>query len=1204
PAPARAAWAETRAGCVAADCHAGIEEMHQSPAVKLGCTECHGGDATAALKEKAHVQPRFPKAWPTSANPPRAYTLLNREDPAFVRFVNPSDLRAAPVTCGRSGCHPSEVERVSRSMMTTGAMLWGAALYNNGAFPLKDYRFGESYAPDGSPRRLFSVPPPTPEETRLKGVLPFLDPLPRFEIAQPGNVLRVFERGGRFVPEVGLPIREEEPGRPDPRLSTRGFGTLVRTDPVFLGLQKTRLLDPMLSFPGTNDHAGDYRASGCAACHVVYANDRDAVHSGPYAPHGNRGQAAGTDRAIPRGESGHPIRHTFTRAIPTSACMVCHMHPGTAFVNTYLGTTWWDQETDGEALYPPEPARVSPRERRDRLDANPEEASLRGKWSDPEFLAEVSLLNPTLRGTQFADYHGHGWIFRKVYKQDRKGNLLDAAGTVVPHDAPDKFQRAVHLRDIHLEKGMHCVDCHFEQDSHGDNRLYGETRNAVEIDCVDCHGTVRERARLTTSGPASAGGKALAALTTPSGRRRFQRFGDRIVQRSMVEPSLEWEVSQVLDSITPSSPSYNERSRLAKTLRRDGAAWGDVPADPLALAHPDEEMTCFACHSSWVTSCFGCHVPMKANEKTPLLHDDGRQLRNWTSYNPQVVRDEVFMLGIDGTVTGRRIAPVRSSSAVLVSSQNQNRDWIYAQQQTVSAEGYSGQVFNTHVPHTVRRVETKTCTDCHVSRDGDNNAIMAQLLGLGTNAVNFMGRRAWVAAGHDGVEAITVTEIEEPQAVIGSRLHELAYPGRFARHQERGGALAESHHHDGRDTLSVALRGEYLYAADGPGGLRVFDVAAIENKGFSERIVTAPVSPLGQDTRVPTRFATAVASPSTLAVDPARTRRPENEEQPIHPFYAYLYVTDRHEGLILVNAATLLDGDPRNNFLERALTFNPHGVLDGAVNLTLAGHVAYVLCDRGLVAVSLDDPLRPRVTAEVGTPHLDRPLAAAVQFRYAFVVDARGLKVLDVTDLERPAPVAGSALTLEGALNLYVARTWGFVAAGPRGLAIVDLEKPERPRLDRFFDAGGVMNDVRDVKVAMTNVSLFAYVADGENGLRVVQLTSARDTPGHYGFSPPLSPRLIASRRTHGPALALSKGLDRDRSVDESGHQVAVFGRRGARPFTRTEMERMYLRGGRLYTVTDLPPGPPRPFALPPPGPPVPEPVIERPTRPRAETRR
>jgi len=108
----------------------------------------------------------------------------------------------------------------------------------------------------------------------------------------------------------------------------------------------------------------------------------------------------------------------------------------------------------------------------------------------------------------------------------------------------------------------------------------------------------------------------------------------------------------------------------------------------------------------------------------------------------------------------------------------------------------------------------------------------------------------------------------------------------------------------------------------------------------------------------------------------------------------------------------------------------------------------------------------------------------------------------------------------------------------------------------------------------MTNVSLFAYVADGRNGLRVVQLTSPEDTPGHYGFSPKPTPRLIATHHTRGEALAVSEGLDRDRAADESGNQLSVFGRRGARPFNLGEMQRMYLKavGGKpgLYSVPEI----------------------------------
>src|SRR5205814_1668291 len=144
-----------------------------------------------------------------------------------------------------------------------------------------------------------------------KGVAPFLDPLPRYEISQPSNVLRIFERGGRFPIEIGIPERDEDPGKPRTRLSTRGLGTLNRTDPVFIGLTKTRLLDPTLNFLGTNDHPGDYRSSGCTACHVVYANDRSPVNSGPWARAGNQGLSRNPDPTIRKDERGHPIEHRF-----------------------------------------------------------------------------------------------------------------------------------------------------------------------------------------------------------------------------------------------------------------------------------------------------------------------------------------------------------------------------------------------------------------------------------------------------------------------------------------------------------------------------------------------------------------------------------------------------------------------------------------------------------------------------------------------------------------------------------------------------------------------------------------------------------------------------------------------------------------------------------------------------------------------------
>ena len=1189
-------------GCTSCHGLTDAPSMHTSGAVQLACVDCHGGKSDVQkpansdkgsplyeqAKKQAHPRPRTNLFGKSSANPVRPYAEWLKEDKEYIKFVNPGDLRVAAETCG--SCHAKETRAVRTSMMTHGGMLWQAALYNNGGYPYKNARFGESYSADGKPQTITMYPAPDKELTRTKGVLPQLEPLGRWEVSQPGNILRVFERGGGPRSDLGNPNPEEEPGLPDDKLSDRGLGTLLRTDPVFLGLQKTRLLDPLLSMPGTNDHPGDYSHSGCTACHVIYANDRSPVHSGPYAGYGNQGRSAQIDPTIPRNESGHPIKHELTRAIPTSQCIVCHIHPGTNMVATYLGYLWWDNETDGEHMYPEKQKNPTDEERYQSWLANPEGAAAKGKWGDLAFLEKIGTpeFNAQLQHTQFADFHGHGWVFRAVYKRDRKGNLLDAKDNIVPADSKNKFNEAVHLKDIHLEKGMHCTDCHFEQDSHGDGNLYGETRNAVEIDCVDCHGTIQQKATLRTSAAAAPkGGHDLALLRTSGGQRRFYWENGKLYQRSTVDPKqAPWEVVQVIDTITPGNEHYSEASRLAKTMLKDGSTWGAAEKDETKLAHANTRMTCYTCHSSWTTSCFGCHLPMYANAKKPMLHNEGLTTRNYTSYNFEVLRDDIYMLGVDGTVTGHRIAPTRSTCAVVVSSQNANRDWLYYQQQTISAEGYSGFGFSPYYPHTVRAKETKVCTDCHVSQKGDNNAWMAQLLMQGTNLVNFMGRYVYVAEGDAGLDAVTVAEHDDPPAIYGSDLQKIAYPSNFAKFEKHERELEESDHHAGSTVLDLQARGEYLYAAMGKGGFRIYDIANIDNKNFSEKITTAPVSPLGQRFYVKTKYATAVGSPSTLAVDPLRNHIPENEETSPALFYGFLYVTDLEEGLVIIGdpdlkskspgVLTLLDGNPRNNFLKRAGAFNPGGVLKGARRITLAGSFAYILCDKGLVVVDLADPLHPKVTAQIGAPDLIEPQGVAVQFRYAFVVDKKGLKVLDTTSLASPHVVPGAHLTLTDARNIYVARTYAYVAGGKQGMVIVDVEKPEHPRVDQIYGAGGKISDARDIKLGMTAASAFAYIADGAGGMKIVQVFAPNDNPNYLGFSPRPTPKLIAVFRTKGPALAISKGIDRDRGVDESGNQVTVFNRRGSRPFNKQEMERMYLRSGQLYTVTNAPPGPPR----------------------------
>jgi len=1343
PSPRTQDWNEAEAksaGCQSCHTDSDAHTMHRSPAVVLGCTDCHGGNPAITVpastlgandpsyvtaRDQAHVLPRYPDSWhwPSSANPGRTYTLLNREAPEFVRFVNPSDYRAVRDSCG--ACHIEIIEAAERSIMSTGAMLWGGGAYNNGIIPFKNYLFGEAYTRDGQPARIQSpIGGQISSEQRARGVLAEMYPLPTWHVVPPGDIFRVFERGGRNIStqfaEVGLPNptgsiqRLEEPGRPDLRQSNRGPGTGLRVSIPILNIHKTRLNDPFMWFMGTNDQPGDYRHSGCAGCHVVYANDREPRHSLTYSEHGRDGQTATVDPAIrdlvqrrsghggeedhaggttaeghagtngqeenaaheaPADsnhtavrERGHPIRHVFTRAIPTSQCMTCHMHQPNIFLNSYLGYTMWDYESDADLMWPgPEnrlPARNAEEEELFRhqaypnqeqvhavLDRNPEGAAPRGLWADVEFLREVyDRVNPLARHTQFADYHGHGWNFRAILRRDRQGNLVDADGNIIPPDDPDTFRRdgeglfapvgtnpgrSVHMMDIHAERGLQCADCHFSRDAHGNGFLYGEVANAIEIGCRDCHGSAREYANLRTSNVAAPPrGTNLELIRNEDGRRRFEwmeRDGRRVlIQRSIVDPNLEWEVSQVRDSADASlppcvasgdqatqGPCFNIRSARAKLMSRSGAETGQflfgegVPDGE--LAHPEGEMACFTCHLSWTTSCAGCHLPIEANNRYVSHHYEGGETRNFATYNPQVARDEMFQLGRHQTTKGNIIAPVRSTSALILSSTNVNRERIYVQQPPIASSGFSSQAFAPHFPHTVRRTETKTCTDCHLSENNDNNAIMAQLLLHGTNFVNFVGLHAFSGL-EGGFQATRVTEWDEPQAVIGSYLHRYAYPDYWRLHVDRNGRelvewtrgetfdenlSGETHALEQFANIvqgtrgpvrCLQHRGEYMFVAEGDGGFMVYDIASVGNKGFSERIVTAPVSPLGQDTRVSSRNATCMALPTNQPIRPdrndamAQTVRPqpdggtislleENQEQRFHAIYNYAVVTDSEEGLFLVNVNTLADGEARNNFLRRATlasggaAWNENGVLNGARHIILAGHYAYIAADAGLVVVDLDDPLQPH---HVTTLPLTDARASALQFRYLWVTDAEGLKLFDVTDLAAPRAVPGATVPLENAQRIYLARTYAYVAAKHQGLAIIDVTNPERPAAPTFVTFDGQMNDVEDVIVASTNASLFAYVADGRNGVKVVQLTSPDSQPAFYGFSPRPVPELIAWARTPSPALSLAKGLDRDRGVDETGGQIAVFGRLGSRPFNRQEMERLFLNSRRLpYRVSD-----------------------------------
>jgi len=95
---------------------------------------------------------------------------------------------------------------------------------------------------------------------------------------------------------------------------------------------------------------------------------------------------------------------------------------------------------------------------------------------------------------------------------------------------------------------------------------------------------------------------------------------------------------------------------------------------------------------------------------------------------------------------------------------------------------------------------------------------------------------------------------------------------------------------------------------------------------------------------------------------------------------------------------------------------------------------------------------------------------------------------------------------MHGAHSIYLARTYAYVAAGKKGLVILDIENPEKMKIDQTFDADGCITTVTMSNSASLTRANSPTSRDGKNGLRVVQLTSP-ETSGQLGLQPAAASR-------------------------------------------------------------------------------------------------
>lgn len=300
-------------------------------------------------------------------------------------------------------------------------------------------------------------------------------------------------------------------------------------------------------------------------------------------------------------------------------------------------------------------------------------------------------------------------------------------------------------------------------------------------------------------------------------------------------------------------------------------------------------------HLSWTTSCAGCHLPIQANWKTEHQHYEGGETRNYASLTPRWRMTTCSSWASTARSRASKITPVRSSSALILSSTDVDREKIYIQQAPIAASGFSSQAFAPHYPHTERKTETKTCSDCHVNDDDQNNAIMAQLPAAGHQLCELRGLQRLGRHHETHREAVQVTGVGPRTPGSNQQLPaEYACPGLVPEPPDREGAVE-----DGATTapppaqMHTVVRASCLFVSEGAAH------AGVRRGQHRQQGRVAPSSVRrsrgwGKTTRVASANAD-LCGPADQPLNHTRTQHRradacDNQEQAFHPIYHYAFI--------------------------------------------------------------------------------------------------------------------------------------------------------------------------------------------------------------------------------------------------------------------------------------------------------------------------
>jgi len=691
----------------------GIENPHPFPgADTLLCTTCHGGNPLGETVEQAHVPPP-PEIGDRNFQDNNALAFFNRTTLAgidkfpdytvdgktytgidYLQFINPGDLRV--VTLGRScgKCHQDHADAVSMNPLATEVGIMSGAMYAAGME--NEVTARRTVQEDTLGDIGFRAVQDNVFDPNVTGAVSSLSEFPVYSVN--GDKTGIFRNAAYDA--GNLPAGLDTQGR------------------AVLGTPLANLYHEMVSFTcgdchlghaGANNRYGDFRSSGCTACHMRYSQ---SGRSGSRDLNVPKNEPANPD-AINGGERSHIKAHRIAsvaqtlsngvtvQGIDDYACVDCHQGSN-RMVMQYWGIRLdQNQDLKNQVQYP----------------ANP--VTFKNTNKDPR-LFDAQVRNNTFNGRNANQY---------ILTEDYDGDGRD--------DTPE---------DVHYEAGMGCIDCHGSFDLHGsmsDPTLVSRMEQHVAIQCENCHGTVDAYA-TTVAGTDKAGQPADFAVDTAGNRldHVVREADGRYYLTSRLDGRRHY-IPQTHDVIVDTGATnpfdgqavYNAKASYAMGRDDGSAATGLGPKQAnrasTGFSHTDN-MNCAACHSSWSNNCVGCHLKGKYDEGNNFSNITGEQIvfkqanADFTYQSPVY-----FQLGVN---THHKIAQVAGNTKVFFQwiDRKGNGSQIFAftdrnglgndPNQTAPALGC-----NAEMQHSIRGHVTSTkegpryCVACHLTTEGLTN---------------------------------------------------------------------------------------------------------------------------------------------------------------------------------------------------------------------------------------------------------------------------------------------------------------------------------------------------------------------------------------------------------------------------------------------------------------------------------------------------